>query len=42
MQQREPDIWDTLGYLVAAAILVPFGMWLKQTDFALDWFRALF
>jgi hypothetical protein len=39
---EKPGWADALGYLIAAMILLPLGMWLKQQDYIADWIRATF
>jgi hypothetical protein len=31
-QRRRSDVYDWIGYVLAAAILIPLGWWLKTTD----------
>lgn len=32
MQERKPDQYDFIGYVLAATILIPLGWWLKTAD----------
>lgn len=39
---KSPDGLTIISYLIAAAILIPIGWWLKENLGLADWLRSLF
>lgn len=39
---EKPDLLTLVSYLIAAAILIPIGWWLKDNLGLADWLRSLF
>jgi hypothetical protein len=37
-----PSLWSVISYLIAAAILMPVGWWLKEHLGLADWLRSIF
>jgi len=41
-EQPKSVLFDFIGMLIAAAILLPLGYWLKEQNYIADWIRATF